>query len=173
MRNKERGVVAETLLIYIVVGLVAFFVPNPISNAVGLGNRQNKIVQTDKVTLINDKDGTPIAYRQITSQSDIQQSVTFWEWLRSLPVFVLFLMLMGIIFPPIAALLIKLRGVWKSAFKNTYNGLKELRDTTVICRKCGDPVTIDTKEKVFDDIERKLDNRDKVLQEKVRTELTK
>lgn len=169
----NRGIVAETLLIYVVIGIIALFVPNPISNAVGVGNRQNKIVQTDKVTLINDKDGVPIAYRTITSNSDTQQKVTFWEWLKSLPVLALLLMFLGVLFPPVALVLARLRGIWKSAFKNTYNGLKNLRDTTVICRKCGDTVTVDTKEKVFDEIERKQDNRDKVLQEKVRTELIK
>ena len=171
--RKNRGIVEETLLVYIVIGVIALFVPNPISNAVGIGNRQNKIVQTDKVTLINDKDGNPIAYRQVTSDSDIQQTITFWEWLRSLPIFVLFLMGSGVVFPVVAAVLLQIRGAWKSAFKNTYNGLKNLTDKTVVCRKCGDNVTIDTKEFVFDNIEKKQDVRDKVLQEKVRTELIK
>jgi len=110
----NRGVVAETLLIYVIVGMIALFVPNPISNAVGLGNRQNKIVQTDKVTLINDKDGNPIAYRQVTSDSDLQQKQTFWEWLGSLPAFVLILMLLGIVFPPVSLFLGKI-----------YSGLKK------------------------------------------------
>jgi len=169
----RNGVAAETLLVYVLLGVIAFFVPNPISNAVGLGNRQNKVVQTEKVTLINDKDGIPIAYKTVTNQSDTQQKVTFLEWLTALPVFVLFLMFMGVIFPPIALVLARLRGVWKSAFKNTYNGLRNLQDKTVVCRKCGDTVTIDTKEFVFDNIEKKQDNRDKILQERVRTELTK
>jgi len=169
----RRGLAETAILVYVIIGLIAFFVPNPISTAVGLGNRQNKIVQTDKVTLINDKDGVPIAYRTVSSNSDTQQKITFWEWLASLPVFVLFLMGMGIIFPPIAMIFAKLRSVWKNAFKNQYHGLSLLPDQTVICRKCGDTVTIDTKEFVFDKVEKKMDKRDKVLEEKVRTELVK
>src|SRR3990167_6468169 len=114
--RKNRGIVAETLLVYIVIGVIALFVPNPISNAVGIGNRQNKIVQTDKVTLINDKDGNPIAYRQVTSDQDLQQHITFWEWLSSLPIFVLFLMGMGLIFPPVALVLGRL---WATLKKET------------------------------------------------------
>src|SRR3990167_195055 len=170
---RQRGVVESVILYYVIAGLLLFFVPNPISNSVGIGNRQNKIEKSDTTTLIYDKDGLPIAYRQQTNATDEQQSITFWEWLRSLPISVLFLMCMGVIFPPVAIVLAKVRSTWKSAFKNTYNGLKNLTDKTVICRKCGDTVTIDTKEHVFTGIELKQDKRDKVLQEKVRTELTK
>ncbi len=169
----NRGVVAETVLVYVLIGVIALFVPNPVSTAVGIGNRPNKTVYTEKETLIYDKEGVPIAHRNIVSNEDIQQKPSFFEWLMSLPIFVLVLMFLGVIFPPVAIFLARLRSVWKSAFKNTYNGLKDLQDTTVICRKCGDAVTIDTKEKVFDGIEKKQDNRDKILQEKVRTELTK
>ena len=173
MRTNRGEITTVAVLIGVVIGIFALFVPNQVSTALGIGNRQNKIVQTEKVELINDKAGIPIAYRTITKNSDIQQKVTFWEWLMSLPILVLILMGLGVIFPPVAAVLLRLRSVWKSAFKNQFNGLKHLPDTTVICRKCGDIVTIDTKEKVFDSITKKMDNRDQVLQEKVRTELTK
>ena len=116
MLRSKRGVIAETILYYVLAGVILFFVPNPISNAVGIGNRQNKIVQTDRVTLINDENGVPIAYRQVTDSRDEQQSITFWEWLRSLPIFVLFLMAMGIIFPPVSLVLGKL---WSGLKKNT------------------------------------------------------
>lgn len=172
IRNKK-GIAEVVLLLYVLGAVVLFFVPNPVSSAMGVGIRPNKTIETDKVTLINDKDGNPIAYHQVTQNNEVQQHVTFWEWLMSLPIFVLFLMGLGVIFPPVAAVLLNLRKVWKNAFKNTYDGLKSLKDTTVICRKCGDAVTIDTKEHVFDGIERKLDKKDKVLQEVVRTELTK
>ena len=169
----NRGVVVETVLIYVLAATILLFVPNPVSTATGIGVRPNKTVQTEKVELIKDKEGNPIALRTIIRHDDIQQKATLWEWLGSLPIFVLILMVLGGIFPPVAAILLRLRGVWKSAFKNQYNGLKNLEDKTVICRKCGDAVTIDTKEFVFDNVEKKLDVRDKVLQERVRTELTK
>ena len=78
-----------------------FFVPNPVSSAVGIGIRPNKVVE--KVELIKDAQGNPVAYK--TTSSDIQQHVGFFEWLRSLPVLVLVLMGAGIIFPPLALFL--------------------------------------------------------------------
>ena len=169
----NRGVVAETILVYVIVGMLALFVPNPVSSAFGVGIRPNKTIKVDKTELIYDKEGVPIAYRHISSDEDIQQKVTFWEWLRSLPMLALILMVLGAIFPPIALVLVRLWRSWRGAFKNTYDGLRSLRDTTVICRKCGDSVTIDTKEWVFNGVELKQDKRDKILQEKVRTELVK
>ena len=172
MRN-NRGVVAETLLVYVLIGMFALFVPNPISTATGIGQRPNKTVYTEKVELIKDKDGNPIAMKTTMNNQDIQQKPSFFEWLMSLPILVLVLMFLGVIFPPVSIFLAHLRSVWKTAFKNTYDGLRSLKDTTVICRKCGDSVTIDTKEHVFDGVEKKHDHRDKVLLEKVRTELIK
>ena len=169
----SRGIVAETLLIYVVIGMFALFVRNPISTIAGVGVQPNKTVHVEKVELLRGKDGNPIATKIITQDDDVQEKVSFWEWLRSLPTFVLLLMGLGIVFPPVAIFLAKLRSTWKAAFKNTFDGLASLRDTTVICRKCGDSVTIDTKEHVFDGIEKKLDKRDKKLQEVVRTELVK
>src|SRR3990167_757807 len=173
MRANRGELATVTLLVDVLLGVLALFVPNPISTAVGIGNRQNKIETSDTVTLINDKEGVPVAYRHIVKESDTQQKIGFWEWLFSLPLALLLLSLLGGIFPFITVFLLKLIANWKSAFKNTYDGLRSLRDTTVICRKCGDTVTIDTKEHVFNGVELKQDKRDKVLQEKVRTELVK
>lgn len=118
MRTSRGEIATVTVLAYVIIGLLALYVPNPISTAIGIGNRQNKIIQTDRVTLINDKDGVPIAYRTVTDNSEIQQKSTFWEWLTSLPIFVLFLMIMGIIFPPIAMVLGTLwRNLWKETKK--------------------------------------------------------
>lgn len=173
MRTYRGEVTTVTVLAIVIAGLFALYVPNHISTFLGLGNKQNKVVQTDKTTLILDKEGVPVAYRNITSSKDEQQKISFLEWLLSLPVAVLVLMFLGVIFPPVSILLARLRGVWKSAFKNQYHGLRDLPDISVTCRKCGDTVTIDTKEHVFSAIQRKMDNRDQVLQERVRTELVK
>ena len=81
----RKGIAEVAILLYVIAGLALLFIPNPVSNAIGIGIRPNKTVQTDKVTLINDKDGNPIAYRQVMLNDDIQQRVSFWEWLRSLP----------------------------------------------------------------------------------------
>ena len=102
IRGQKGFVIEGSALIIIAIMAVFILPPTPISNLLGVGVRPNKTVQTDKVTLINDKDGNPIAYRQVTSNADIQQHVTVWEWLRSLPVMVVVLMLLGTVFPPIA-----------------------------------------------------------------------
>lgn len=170
--KSNRGIVAETVLVYVLIGVIALFVPNPISTAAGIGQRPNKTVYREKVELIKDH-GQVIGTKTTVQDDDIQQRPSFFEWLMSLPVFVLVLMSLGVVFPPVSMVLVHLRAVWKQAFKNTYDGLRSLKDTTVICRKCGDTVTIDTKEHVFDGVEKKQDKKDKILQEKVRTELTK
>ena len=127
MKN-NKGLAEVAVLVYVIVGLVALFVPNPISSAVGVGIRPNKTVQTDTVTLINDKDGVPIAYRRITANNEIQQKVTFWEWLFSLPIFVLFLMAMGVIFPPVALVLGRLWTVLKGETKKIVVGVDKALD---------------------------------------------
>jgi len=114
---KSNGVVESVILYYVIAFMALLFIPNPISSAVGVGIRPNKTVMSDKVTLINDKDGNPIAYRQVINNDDVQQKVGFWEWLKSLPIFVLFLMAMGLIFPPIALVLGRLWTVLKRETK--------------------------------------------------------
>ena len=113
---KNKGFAEVTLLLYVLGAVVLFFVPNPLSSAVGVGIRPNKTVQTDKVTLINDKDGNPIAYRQVTADNEIQQHVGFWEWLRSLPALVVLLMGLGVVFPPVS---IFLGGVYRTLKADT------------------------------------------------------
>jgi len=105
LRNKRGELATATLLIYVIGALVLFFVPNKLSTSLGVGNRQNKIVQTEKVELIKDKEGNPIAYKTTTSDSDQQQQIGFLEWLTSLPFLVLFLMGLGVVFPPVSLFL--------------------------------------------------------------------
>lgn len=155
---KNNGVVESVLLYYVIAFMALLFIPNPISNAVGVGNRQNKIVQTDKVTLINDKDGNPIAYRQVTNQSDTQQHITFLEWLSSLPIFVLFLMAMGIIFPPVALLFGKLLSALKSETKKIVVSVDTAMDNL------HDPVI---KEKILSDMSAVQNDSTKKLVDKI------
>src|SRR3990167_449114 len=111
MRN-NRGFTEVAVLIYVIAGLTLLFVPNPISSAVGVGIRPNKTIQTEKIELIKDSKGNPIAYKTTTSNKDIQQRVGFFEWLRSLPILVILLMGSGVIFPPISLFLNNLyRGI--------------------------------------------------------------
>jgi hypothetical protein len=105
MKINKKGIAETVLLLYFLGAVVLFFVPNPVSSSIGVGIRPNKTVQTDKVTLINDKDGNPIAYRRITADNEIQQRVGFFEWLRSLPALVIILMGLGVVFPPVSLFL--------------------------------------------------------------------
>lgn len=101
----NRGVAEVALLIYVIAGLALLFVPNPISSSLGMGIKPNKTVYTEKVELIKDSQGNPIATKTTVSDKDIQQHVGFWEWLRSLPSLVIILMGLGIVFPPISIFL--------------------------------------------------------------------
>lgn len=76
---------------------------------------------------------------------------------------------LGIITP--AGIFARSRHVMKSAFKNTVNGIRGIKDTTVTCRKCGDTVTIDTYAHVSKALAEEQDKRDKVLIDKIKAEL--
>jgi hypothetical protein len=128
MKN-QRGIVAETLLVYVLAGVILFFVPNTFSSSLGLGIRPNKTIQTEKVELIRDAQGNPMAYKTTTSDRDIQQRVGFWEWLRSLPIFVLFLMGLGVIFPGVATVLAVLYSKLKTGVKQIITGVEEAKKT--------------------------------------------
>lgn len=125
MKINQKGIAEVALLGYVVIGLILFFVPNPVSSAVGVGVRPNKTVQKeeryDRVELLKDEKGNPVlaadgaflARRQgglNTSDTDKVQRVGFLEQLRSLPVLFLVLVILGGLFPPLG---IALLAVWK------------------------------------------------------------
>lgn len=92
---------AEVAVLYAIIAVMALlFVPNPVSSVIGVGVRPNKTVHTEKLVPIK-VNGQEVLTEQV-SESDTQQHVGFWEWLRSLPIIVLILMVLGIFFPPIA-----------------------------------------------------------------------
>jgi hypothetical protein len=128
MLRNNKGVAEVALLAYVIGGLILLFVPNPVSTAVGLGVRPNKIIESDKITLINDKDGVPVAYRQVVTQKDVRDNVTFWEWLRSLPGFVLFLMVLGAVFPPAAIVFWRVYGALMKSTKQIVVGVDKALD---------------------------------------------
>jgi len=114
---------AEVVVLYVVIaGLVALFVPNPISSSLGVGIRPNKTVQTqvskERIELLKDKDGNVIATKTYTDDStsdiDKQQRVSIWEQLRSLPILFMLLTGAGVIFPVVGVRLFALyRGIKK------------------------------------------------------------
>lgn len=102
MKLNQRGIAELLVAVYILGGLLALlFIPNPVSSSLGMGIKPNKTVYTEKVALIRDNNGNPIGTKTTVSDQDIQQHVTFLEWLRSLPVLVIILMGLGIVFPPV------------------------------------------------------------------------
>lgn len=115
MLRNNRGVAETVLLLYVLGAVVLFFVPNKLSTALGVGNRQNRVVQTQKEEILRGPDGSLIK-RTTSEDRDEQQSITFWEWLTSLPIFVLILMGLGVIFPPIAMVL---GSLWNALKKDT------------------------------------------------------
>jgi len=117
MKLNNKGIAETLVAIYILGGLLALlFIPNPISSSLGMGIKPNKTVQTKEVTLIKDENGKPYAYQTIVSDKDIQQHVTLWEQIRSLPVLILVLCVLGLFAPPIA---IWLHSVWNGLKKDT------------------------------------------------------
>ncbi len=131
--KNNKGIAEVALLGYVIGALVLFFVPNPISSAVGIGVRPNKTVLKDTyketVDLIKDKDGNIIGQRTVSqsalSDVDEQQRVTLWEQISSLPIFLLVLVILGGLFPPLG---IALAAIWKNAKKavNKIAGEKEV-----------------------------------------------
>jgi len=152
------GFAETTLLIAVIVGLIAFFVPNPISSSVGVGIRPNKTVQTEKVELIKDAQGNPIAYKTIASDKDIQQRVGFFEWLRSLPVLVLLLMGLGVVFLPIAFILNNAKAALVRDTKKIVVGVDKALS------KVSDP---STKQVIYDEMEKTQDQSTKDLVDKI------
>ena len=127
MRN-NKGLAEVAILTYIIIGLALLFVPNPLSSSLGVGIRPNKTIQTEKVELIRDKDGNPIAYKTTSSDKDIQQQVTLWEQIRSLPILILLLSGLGVIFTPIAVFLQKVKSSLLNDTKRIVRGVDAAMD---------------------------------------------
>lgn len=149
MKNNQRGVAEVAVLIYVVVGLLAVFVPNPVSSALGIGVRPNKTVQSssrvEKVDFLKkdllgkpvaEDDGSYLTKTTISAaSSDVekQQRVGILEQIRSLPFLLLLLVGLGVAFPPFGAILWALWARAKKAMRNVA-GEKEalLTDTKKI-----------------------------------------
>lgn len=172
MRLNRKGFVIEGAALVIITILSLFVLPqNPISGALGVGVRPNKTVHVEKVEFIREH-GEIIGTKTITKDDEIQEHVTFLEWVRSNIILVILTFLFLLVTGGLGKVW-QVAQSWKRAFKNQVDGLKNIKDTTVICRKCGDPVTIDTKKEAFEDVTAKMDKKDIVLQEVVKTELVK
>lgn len=108
----QKGLAEIALLGYVIGALILFFVPNPVSSAVGIGIRPNKTVEkastSQKVEFVKrDLIGRPVAepdgsyltrttVEESMSSVDKQQKVSLWEQLRNLPVIYLILIFFGV-----------------------------------------------------------------------------
>lgn len=127
---------AEVAILYGIIALLAvLFIPNPVSKVLGVGVQPNKTIQTEKVDLLKNADGTVIGTKTTCSDQDIPQHTTFWQWLGSLPIVILILMVLGIFCPPLA---LWLHNQWSSITSHTKKivdgvdaGLATLKDPVV------------------------------------------
>lgn len=136
MKN-QKGFAEVAILYYVIAAIVLFFVPNPVSKSIGVGIQPNKSVQiqTQTVEPIKDAQGNPVAYKTITNISDqsIQQHVTFWQWLTSLPFMAVLLMGLGIACPAVATVY---HTIWGKAVAE-YNDLTGETKRIVVSVKAG------------------------------------
>lgn len=163
MRLNKKGFVIEGAALVIIGILSLFIIPqNPISSALNIGIRPNKTIESkiEKVDLLKDSQGNIIGTKTTTSSSqrETQDHVTFWEWLRSLPIFAVLLMGLGVVFPPVALFLGRL-----------WSGLKrETKKIVVSVDKALDNIhDKDTKESILKDMSSVQDTSTKKLVDKI------
>lgn len=132
MNNQKGFVVEGALVISLLIGAVLLFVPNPISSSIGVGIRPNKSVKTEASTqtivpvtadgeTLYHKDGSVAMMSQTVYKHedlDIQQHVSLLEQLRSLPILLIVLVVLGGFSPFIAGILAFLWSKTKAAFKD-------------------------------------------------------
>lgn len=126
MKNQKGFGVVEVLIGVIIVGGL-LFIQNPISTTLGMGVKPNKTIQSKETILIKDDKGVPYAYQTTITDKDIQQKVTVWEQLKSLPVLWLILMFAGVFFAPISIFMGWINGRLKAGFKQIVSGIEEAK----------------------------------------------
>lgn len=133
-KKNQKGF-AEVAVLYAVIAIGALlFVKNPISSALGVGVQPNKIVErqtsNQRIELIKDDKGCPIAIKtyenESVSNADTQQRISLWEQIRSLPVFIFTLVILGMFFPPFGLFLTMLWRRAKGAFNNIHGDTKKI-----------------------------------------------
>lgn len=139
----QRGF-AEVAVLYGIIAIMALlFIPNPVGKVLGVGVQPNKIVQKEshkeEIVPVITIDGQQCGFKKVSTDSlnddSIQQHITFWQWLGSLPIIVLLLMGAGVIFPGLALSLHRARISIESHAKKIVNsvdaGLATLKDPVV------------------------------------------
>lgn len=140
MKLNRKGFTEVSILVSVIVGLITFFVPNPLSQTIGIGNKQNKVVQADTTTqtlvpamadgeTLYHKDGSVAMVSQAVYKHkdlDEQQHVTLWEQIRSLPATLIVLVVLGAFFPPLGAFLAMLWARAKKAYAGIHSDTKRI-----------------------------------------------
>ena len=161
MKLNNKGFVVEgALVIALLLSGFLLFVPNPVSNATGIGVRPNKTVlkesQTEKIVPLVDKEGNQLGWKQVTTNSlsdvDQQQQVTFWQSLVAVPRLILILAILGMCGFPAAVTF------WRNVFRalkatksdakrivaSVEAGLNTLPKKITVFGADGKPIEVDT-----------------------------
>mgnify|MGYP001562064964 CR=1 FL=1 len=190
MKKLKGEALTITLAVIAVAFLIGTFIPqiNPLNwfKSAAKPNTETRAYDTKDVIVtpfiaINEVSGKTIVANKVEEHySKGNESFTpkqtlaqkFFGFLVGLGGWGVVLVGLAIAFPAAAAIVFaRLRHVWRNAFKNTVEGVRSIKDKIVICKKCGDTVTIDAYEHVATAIETKQDKRDKVLVDKIKMQL--
>lgn len=171
--KNEKGEIFTVLAIVAMTILGLVFVPNDLSKAAGLQNKQNKIVQkeTSTLELLKDSDGKPIrgedgsyiVRRSVKmSDTDQQQEVTLWERIRALPFVLLLLVIAGAFCTPIA-------GVLAVVNKRLTSGVKQMIIGIENAKKAMHPDNVTT---LNTELSKKMDASIKTTVKKIKADKT-
>ena len=166
-----------TLTVLVLVGAVAFLigtVNNPIKSFFGIGGgnqktKQVKIVKSEsKPIFVKGADGKQYILQATTTETSTldtneEPKLTLWQKLLVLPKLWLFLMVLGIFFPPVTAIMgfinRKLFGEAKKIVGGVEESLKNLDNKPEV------------KKEILDTLSRKYDASTKLLVSKIKRKL--
>lgn len=182
MRKKlfgnERGeIVIATTAVLIIVGVLGFLAGSSGLRkwVPGLANKENKTVERtvtrseSKPIIVKGVDGKEMflyATKTETSTSELseQQKLTLWEKLMVLPKMWLLLMVLGIFFPPVAAIMAAMhRRLWGET-KKIVGGVEE-------SLKKLEAEQPEAKKVVLDTLSKKMDRSTKDVVSKIKSQL--
>jgi len=168
-----------TLTVLIAVGIAMFLLGttnNPIKTIFGLGNagqktKQSVITKTESYPVFVKDVNTGKLYVLQTTKSETstlntneEPKMTIWQKLLALPRLWLILMILGIFFPPVAAIMgVINKTLWNKA-KQIVGGVEE-------SLKNLETTQPDAKQKVLDTLSKKYDSSTKLFVSKIKSKL--
>jgi hypothetical protein len=137
MEKRNKGVVELALVTVMLLASIGGFLlgTTNVRKWVGLGSNDNKTKQTEitktesKPIFVKGADGKEYVLQQTvtsmsTSDSSEEQKMSIWQKLMVLPKLWLILMILGIFFPPIAAIMGVLNGKLSGEVKKIVGGVE-------------------------------------------------